>query len=83
MEILTWFGRVDLLTGSKLFAEEADGMIKLLSPAQASAFPIPQPDLRALAKSSGFAADDREYNRKLLEAALGLVQKEPSGLHHR
>jgi len=78
MEILTWFGRVDLLTGSllgpMLFAEEADRMIK---PQQepACSFPLPQPDLRALAKACGFAADDGEYNMRLREVALGLVRR--------
>jgi nucleolar protein 56 len=82
MEILTWFGRVDLqtgclLTGSMLGAEEADGMIKpqQLPQEPASAFPLPQPDLRALAKACGFATDDGEYNRLLREAALGLVRR--------
>jgi len=40
-----------------------------------SAFPLPQPDLRALAKASGFAADDAEYNRLIREAALSLVRR--------
>ena len=82
MEILTWFGRVDLqtgclLTGSMLGAEEADGLIKpqQLQPEPVGAFPLPQPDLRALAKACGFAADDGEYNRLLREAALGLVRR--------
>jgi nucleolar protein 56 len=79
MEILTWFGKVDrqtgsLLTGSVLGREESDG---LLMPRRDpdSAFPLPQPDLRALAKACGFAADDQEYNRLLREAALGLVRR--------
>jgi len=65
MEILTWFGRVDLQ------------MIKpqQLQPEPVGAFPLPQPDLRALAKACGFAADDGEYNRLLREAALGLVRR--------
>jgi len=79
MELLTWFGRVDtktgcLLTEPMLDAEEPDGMHK---PQQepASAYPFPQPDLRALAKASGFAADDAEYNRLIREAALSLVRR--------
>ena len=74
MEMLTWFGRFDLLTGSLLAPEEADGMIKPQHE-PASSFPLPQPDLRALAKACGFAADDREYNHRLREAALGLVRR--------
>ena len=79
MVILTWFGRVDLLTGSLLTEamlgrEESDGISE---PQQetSGAFPLPQTDLRALAKSCGFAADDGEYNRLLREAALGLVRR--------
>ena len=77
MEILTWFGRVDVQTGpcwDPCLAQKRDGMIK---PQQepASSFPLPQPDLRALAKACGFAADDGEYNRLLREAALGLVRR--------
>jgi len=81
MEILTWFGRVDLQTGSllgpMLGAEEAEGMIKPQQYPQgpAGTFPLPQPDLRALAKACGFAADNSEYNRLLREAALGLVRR--------
>jgi nucleolar protein 56 len=79
MQLLTWFGRVDLQTGSLLTgpvpdAEVPDGTIK---PRQEPdrAFPLPQPNLRALARSSGFAADDEEYNRLLREAALSLVRR--------
>ena len=75
MEILTWFGKVDLLTGSLLAENEAGGIPELLPLGAASAFPLPQPDLRALAKACGFAADDREYNERLREAALGLVRR--------
>ena len=79
MVILTWFGRVDLqtgslLTGAVLGREESEGISE---PQQypASAFPLPQPDLRLLAKACGFVADDEEYNRLLREAALGLVRR--------
>jgi len=79
MELLTWFGRVDtktgcLLTEPMLDAEEPDGMHKSQQE-PASAYPFPQPDLRALAKASGFAADDAEYNRLIREAALSLVRR--------
>ncbi|MFZ3149273.1 MAG: ATP-binding protein, partial [Methanothrix sp.] len=77
MEILTWFGRVDLqtgylLTGSSLGREDSEGILK---PETADTYPLPHPDLRALAKAFGFAADDGEYNRLLREAALGLVRR--------
>lgn len=88
MEILTWFGRVDLLTGSllgpslapslepMLAAGDAGGILKpQKEPARSFLFPFPQPDLRALAKACGFAVDDGEYNRLLREAALGLVRR--------
>jgi len=79
MELLTWFGRVDLQTGCLLTGplpdrEVSDGKLKI-EHSSANAFPLPQPDLRALAKSSGFAADDEEYNQLLREAALGLVRR--------
>ncbi|MBN1235753.1 MAG: ATP-binding protein, partial [Methanotrichaceae archaeon] len=75
MEILTWFGKVDLRTGSLLAEKEADGILEPLLPGAAPLFPLPQPDLRALAKACGFAVDDREYNERLREAALGLVRR--------
>ncbi len=79
MEILTWFGRVDLQTGCLLAGPLLDGEVleeKLkIEQYPANAFPLPQPDLRALAKSSGFAANDEEYNKKLRETALGLVRR--------
>ncbi len=79
MELLTWFGRVDLQTGCLLTgpvpgAEESEGISKIRQDS-ASGFPLPQPDLRALAKSSGFAADDSEYNRLLRDTALSLVRR--------
>lgn len=74
MEILTWFGRVDGLTGSLLAQKEADGMIKPRHE-PATSLSLPQPDLRALARACGIAADDREYNLRLRQAALGLVRK--------
>ena len=75
MEILTWFGRVDDLTGFLLAPEETDGTMKFQHENAAGLVPLPQPDLRALAKACGFADDDREYNRLLREAALGLVRR--------
>lgn len=79
MELLTWFGRVDLQTGCLLAGPlpDGDGLEEKLKIEQypANAFPLPQPDLRALAKSSGFAANDEEYNKKLRETALGLVRR--------
>jgi nucleolar protein 56 len=79
MELLTWFGRVDLqtgclLTGALAERDESEGRL-LIEQSPANAFPLPQPDLRALAKSSGFAADDEEYNKLLRETALSQVRR--------
>ena len=59
MEILTWFGRVDPSdqVARAMLAREGGGGFK--SPAISQ---LPLPDLRALAKACGFAADDGEYN---------------------
>jgi nucleolar protein 56 len=82
MEILSWFGRVDLQTGRLLAGPlpnenelEERMMIEQYQQYPANEYPLPQPDLRALAKSSGFAADDEEYNKLLREKALGLVRR--------
>ncbi len=48
----------------------------LLRPAAADQPQAQQPDLRALALASGFAADDREYNSRLRELALKLVRRQ-------
>jgi nucleolar protein 56 len=79
MELFTWFGRVDMEKGCLVdgpFAdrEVSEGELKI-DPQATSAFPVPQPDLRALAKKSRFVTDDREYNRRLLEAALAMVRR--------
>ena len=78
-ELFTWFGKVDMEKGCLLaepFAdrEGSEGELKIDQQAT-SAFPVPQPDLRALARKSNFVADDREYNRRLLETALAMVRR--------
>ncbi len=79
MELLTWFGRVDLQTGCLLTEslpgrEGSEGKLKIEQDPD-NVFPLPQPDLRALAKSCNFASDDEEYNKLLRETALGLVRR--------
>jgi nucleolar protein 56 len=70
MELLAWFGRVD-------FSREymPRGVLADRDGSDAEAFPVPQPDLRALARKGNFIADDREYNRRLREAALAMVRR--------
>jgi len=74
MQIHAWFGRVDPETGALLSGggSAEDGAVSLKSASRA--FPVPQPDLRALALNSGLFAGDAEYNACLREAALSLVQ---------
>ena len=75
MQITTWFGKVELESGTVLPLDEAEGAIASISPEQARAVPFPQPDLRALAMAAGLFALDREYNEKLRERAIALVER--------
>jgi nucleolar protein 56 len=75
MEILTWFGRVDTESCTITPAEDTEETAKSwLSPEAAQL--ENQPDLRALAKDCGCFLDDQEYNARLREAALMLVQRQ-------
>lgn len=74
MEIITWFGRVDLESGDLLDVGVDGGIIKPPEPEEARAYPFPQPDLRALARAAGLFSDDKEYNRNLRERAISLVK---------
>lgn len=75
MELVAWFGRVDLESASFVAAGNVDHMVeKLIEP-----YTIPekaQPDLRAYGKACHFVEDDCEYNRLLREVALELVRRE-------
>jgi nucleolar protein 56 len=73
MEIVTWFGRVDLESGALLDREDGGGMIVPLTE-EIRAYPLPQPDLRALARAAGLFSDEMEYNRNLRENAIALVK---------
>ncbi len=75
MEILTWFGRVDTESCTIIPAEDTEEQAKSwLSPKAAQL--ETQPDLRTLAKDCGYIPDDREYNARLREAAIGLVRRQ-------
>jgi len=75
MEIVAWFGRMDLDTGSLLFSVGTDDLIKMLQDPLQS-YPLKQPDLRGLAKSCGFVKSDPEYNDLLRGLAIGLVKSQ-------
>ncbi len=74
MEIITWFGRIELESGELLTVEKEGGIIKPPEPEEARAYPLPQPDLRALARDAGLFSDGKEYNRNLRERAIALVK---------
>ncbi|MDD4579294.1 MAG: NOP5/NOP56 family protein [Methanothrix sp.] len=74
MQITTWFGKVELESGAVITAQD-NAMITPPSPEQARFYPLPQPDLRALAIAAGLFADYPEYNEKLRECAIALVER--------
>lgn len=78
MEILAWFGKLDFESNSfmpfKSGNDAANFLIGNLS------CPIIQPDLRTLAKTSGFISSDEEYNRRLREFSLSLVRRQLKAL---
>ncbi len=79
MQIHAWFGDLDLATGALLrssCSQPAQGEAgEAFSPDHAAGtpYPIPQPDLRALALKSGLFSSDEQYNAGLREAAIALV----------
>jgi nucleolar protein 56 len=72
MEIVSWFGKTDKEVDAFLSVDE---MIDALLKQNACACSLPQPDMRTLARSSGFALTDQEYNARLRTVALGLVRR--------
>ena len=77
MEITAWFGKIDQEAGPFIHAAgETEGMIEALLESRGKACPIPQPDLRSLAKACGYTANDSEYNSRLREVAMGLVHRQ-------
>lgn len=76
MEIVAWFGRVDLETESISLAGGSEEMVDALLKGAHYAGPPIQPDLRRLALMHGYATDDFDYNSRLREVALGLVYRQ-------
>ncbi|HPT37341.1 MAG TPA: ATP-binding protein [Methanothrix sp.] len=76
MEILTWFGRIDLDSGAVLdLPVQNNAAVMLPSREEARAYPIPQPDLRAIARKAGLFSGDDEYNERLRAAAISLAKR--------
>jgi len=76
MKIHAWFGAVDLdrqamLTGGD--GEDNGERFEACPAGIDAAFPLPQPDLRALAMKNGLFCSDAEYNARLRDAALAQV----------
>lgn len=76
MEIIAWFGRVDQEAGSFHATGETAGMTEALLKSRGMAYPVPQLDLRSLAKECGYASNDSEYNSRLREVAICLVHRQ-------
>ncbi len=74
MEIVAWFGRLD--AEGKSFAPHESADDPMLSLGEHSSCPAIQPDLRALAKASGFISSDEEYNRLLREFGISLARRQ-------
>ena len=77
MEIKTWFGRIDLESGKLLCSEDERGReeISVPGPEEARAYPLPQPNLRALAQETGVFSEEMHYNQHLRDYAVLLVKK--------
>lgn len=75
MDILTWFGRIDLEGGAVLASFMRNGEVMPPSQEEARAYPFPQPDLRALARKAGLFSGDDEYNERLRDVAISLVKR--------
>lgn len=77
MEITTWFGRIDLESGKLLCSEDERGReeISVPGPDEVRAYPLPQPDLRALAQETGVFPEEIQYNQHLRDYAVLLVKK--------
>jgi nucleolar protein 56 len=77
MEIIAWFGRIDLDSGKLVCSEYGIGTEKAILSIQeeSSPYPLPQPDLRVLAIAAGIFKEDGQYNDHLREYAAMLVKK--------
>ena len=75
MKIPAWFGEIDMESMSLEPLDRPETLMK------AAICPPEQPDLRALAKSCGFAEDDREYNARLRDTAIALARRKLEDLN--
>jgi nucleolar protein 56 len=76
MQIVTWFGKIDQEAGSFSPSENTNAMVVALLGLDLTTCPASQPDLRSLAKASGFVASDEDYNARLRETALALIRSQ-------
>ena len=75
MKIPAWFGEIDMESMSLEPLDRPETLMK------GAICPPEQPDLRALAKSCGFAEDDREYNARLRDTAIALARRKLEDLN--
>ena len=68
MELVAWFGLVDLESTSIVLAGDVDQMVKK-STSPFHTHESAQPDLRTLAKACHFVEDDVDYNQLLRDVA--------------
>ena len=74
MEIITWFGRIDLESGKLLRDDESKEEIIFPGPEERGAYPLPQPDLRRMSLEAGVFSEDSQYNQNLREYAISLAK---------
>ena len=75
MELVAWFGLVNLESMSIVVVGDVEQMVEKLT-YPSSTLEKTQPDLRALAKACHYVEDDFEYNRLLRDVAIELVRGE-------
>ena len=74
MEIITWFGRIDLESGKLLRDDESKEEIIFPGPEERGTYPLPQPDLRRMSLEAGVFSEDSQYNQNLREYAISLAK---------
>ena len=75
MEIIAWFGRIDLESGKLLRDDESRGEIIFPGSVDRGDYPLPQPDLRRLSLEAGVFSEDSQYNLNLREYAISLAKR--------
>ena len=75
MEIITWFGRIDLESGKLLRDDESREGIIFPGPKDRGAYPLSQPDLRRLSLAADVFSEDSQYNLNLREHAISLAKR--------